>query len=301
MENSNLAVLDSYGDFTERFLDGFKSAETQRKYKTAIVEFFNVKHTWQIKISDIKIVTLVQAKNYVQELIKKYPQGSNVKVKRSALSSLWEQIIGEYEGRVIDKNPWGNIVIENLLKRNLPKSKKIPNVKILSPDDFNNVFDYYRNKNYRDYVLVRTILNGGLRRDEMEMIEEKYFHQEWNIKNEKKEWFLLIPGEESKGKSDRQIFIPDDLYKEIMDVGLSKLKRCGDRINTIVKEGFKEIGIEGITAHQLRHNKATHMLANGASIVDVMKFLGHKVITTTEGYTHVINQYQNNAGKVAVF
>ncbi len=46
--------------------------------------------------------------------------------------------------------------------------------------------------------------------------------------------------------------------------------------------------------HLLRHDSATHMLRNGADIRYIQEFLGYKVITSTEMYTHAtINNQQS--------
>ena len=53
-------------------------------------------------------------------------------------------------------------------------------------------------------------------------------------------------------------------------------------------------GIEkSFSLHNLRHSIATHLLQAGMSLPSIAQFLGHRCLESTQIYTHILDEYQN--------
>ncbi len=102
-----------------------------------------------------------------------------------------------------------------------------------------------------------------------------------------KERIVIVP---SKLMSRIEKWIREVAAKENEDPEKPLFKIGGRRWNYLLKSCSQKALNKDISPHTLRHSFATHLLNKGITIERVQRLLGHKNISTTQIYAHIVQK-----------
>jgi len=241
-------------------------------------------------------VTQSDLNGYFENLNKRHLSATTAARKLSALRQFFKHLYAE---GVIRENPTAHL--EN------PKAAK-PLPKTLSEEDVDTLLSYVADQakkkptpaNLRTVALIEMLYATGLRVSELVSLRKA------TLTGERK--FIIVKG---KGGKERMVPLTGPARRAVVSY-LRALKAGGAdkdspwlfpsrsregyltriRAFQLIKEVSAKAGLDAakISVHVLRHAFATHLLANGADLRSVQKLLGHSDISTTQIYTHVLEE-----------
>ena len=183
-------------------------------------------------------------------------------------------------------------------------SRKLP--KILNAEEIEKVLDYWNTRYFtqqRNKVIMKLILNTGLRISEI-------IHLKWRDINLTSGKINVIEG---KGKKDRTLWVNSEVldilthYRERQDRVLVDKGYCACDILRVftsfsnkklspgnLRKSFYKCSLKSIkrkaSPHQYRHTYATRLLSESKNLRIVQKALGHSDLSTTQIYTHIVDE-----------
>ncbi len=153
-------------------------------------------------------------------------------------------------------------------------------------------------KGFRDKAMLEVMYATGIRVTELIDLNVDDVNLELGIikcsRSRKARTIPLYPAAlkalASYMKEVRHLMVADPAENALfVNVGGARMSRQG--FWKILKFYQAKAGIEKeITPHTLRHSFAVHLLENGADLGSLQELMGHSDISSTQMYTHMINQ-----------
>jgi len=244
-----------------------------------------------------------------QEIIReylKYINKNDIKNNTSArkLSSLRQFYKFLFQENILSHNPMNGIESPKISK-NLPKiisvnyiMELIEHVKSEIDQNPSDLINKYRLQRFLSQIEI--LYSTGIRVSELLSIKLSHFNRSSS--------FLIVNG---KGNKERIVPLTENAIREINQY-IALLGNIYDLDNlvflypglggksTMTRQYFaKQLKLHSraagldpnqISPHVIRHAFASHMLSNGADLRAVQQMLGHSDISTTQIYTHILDE-----------
>ncbi len=278
-----LKFLETEKGYSENTIAAYRNDLTQfSKYIRA-----NVSDNW----AD---VTRAHIDDYIAHLkngSRKPYSSSTIARKVAAIKSFFHYLIAD---GVVQHDPTATLDSPKVKKR-LPKA--------ISIEDINKLLDITTAdnapKSHRDHAMLELLYASGMRVTELVSlnVDDVDFEEGTvRVKGKKrgvKERFIPLTGEALEAlrvyiqQGRRQLLHNQKEPALFLNHRGKRLTRQGSWL--IIKRYVEEVGIAGnVTPHTLRHSFAAHKLSTGKSLQDIQKLLGHANISTTQVYTHLV-------------
>ena len=142
----------------------------------------------------------------------------------------------------------------------------------------------------RDSLIILMFAYTGLRRAELLSLTVRDIN-----------FYTRMIRVKGKGNKERIIPIAACLYEKLQKY--TKKMSITDhlfpikftRINTMIRNYARQVGIDDFTCHSFRHYFATQLIENGVDIKKVQELLGHSDISTTSIYLDCIPKHLTDA------
>ena len=289
--------MKNFNDLSSDFLlslvtEKNMSLNTASSYKADLNIFFEFINQQKL---NVKALQQTEINKFFQNQREKGFSDNTISRRLSTLKQFFKFLVQE---GVLDRNPCDDI-------KNFKKTKKIPG--FLSEEEVMRIlnaassvgkdnFERARNK-----ALIEILYASGMRVSELVSLRKSAFTGSPEL--------IFIKG---KGNKERMVPISKVALTAIKKY-LAELKKANKELYTseflfpsrskngflnrekfflIIKEIAYTAGLNAkhVSPHKIRHAFASHLLSNGADLRVIQTLLGHKNLSSTEIYTHVLDE-----------
>lgn len=241
-------------------------------------------------VSDVLSATQVNISNYLVHLQSEGKSGATVSRSLASLKNFYSYAISA--GFLEDSPIPGDIHI-------LRGEKKLP--QILSGKEVELLLaqpNCVDEKGYRDKAMLEVMYATGIRVTELIDLNVEDVNLDLGvIKCHSAKKSRVIPLYPAAQKAlavylqEIRTLMISDASEAALFVNISGTRMSRQGFWKILKYYQAKAGIEKeITPHTLRHSFAVHLLENGADLGSLQELMGHSDISSTQMYTHMINQ-----------
>lgn len=229
--------------------------------------------------TEAKDVNSDMIRDWIMQLSEDKISNRSINRKIASLRTYFHFLIKAQE---VEKNP--------LLKIPPIKSSKRNPIFIME-DDMDKIIHNIEYEDERDKLIIHLLYATGMRKSELLSLEDKDFDlskQELRVFGKRRKERIIPIG-------DKIISLFKEYLKQKKALGIEEEKLLVNdknevlsiaQLDKIVKKYLSIANVERKSAHVLRHTFATHLMNEGADIMNVKELLGHQSLEATQIYTH---------------
>lgn len=269
------------------------SENTISAYRNDLTQFVDFASDKVSSWDDIGKSNLV---SYVQALRDRNYASSTVARKVAAVKSFFHFMLDQ---DILDDDPTATLDSPKVKKR-LPK--------ILSPQEIETLLgqpqDTSDPKTLRDKAFLELLYATGMRVSELVSLnvqdlalEEQTVHCDSGTNKERilPVWDRAMPHLRTYVERGRLVLLKDP-YEDALFLNHRGQRLTRQGLWLIIKGYVESAGLDiDVTPHTLRHSFATHLIDRGAELRDVQKLLGHANISTTQIYTEMHQEQEEES------
>jgi integrase/recombinase XerD len=269
------------------------SDNTISAYRNDLTQFVDFASDTVSGWDDIRKSNLV---SYVQALRDRDYASSTVARKVAAVKSFFHFMLDQ---DILDDDPTATLDSPKVKKR-LPK--------ILSPQEIETLLSQPKDssdpKTLRDKAFLELLYATGMRVSELVSLnvqdlglEDQTVHCDSGTNKERTLpiWDRAMPPLQAYVERGRLVLLKDP-YEDALFLNHRGQRLTRQGLWLIIKGYVESAGLDvDVTPHTLRHSFATHLIDRGARLRDVQKLLGHANISTTQIYTEMHQEQEEES------